>query len=69
MNNKPNGICAGGSYFAKDIKKPNAHQGSPTKRHNASKEQERLQAIVDAEKQANLDILQSVVQKPYNEIE
>jgi hypothetical protein len=43
MNNKNNGICCGGDYTTST--KPidqNAHQGSPSKRHNADKEAERI---------------------------
>lgn len=40
MNKKTTGICCGGSYLADtaDFVNPNAHQGSPSKRHNADKD-------------------------------
>lgn len=44
MSNKTNGLCCGGDYtVSASLVNPNAHQGSPSKRHNVSKMVEHIQ--------------------------
>lgn len=50
MNNETKGICAGGNYTVNKEYKPT----SPSKRHNAAIEQERLKNMVGAERRLNL---------------
>jgi uncharacterized protein YktB (UPF0637 family) len=55
MGNKNKGVCCGGDYtLSANPVNPNAHQSSPSKRHNANKEVERLQSVSRAEYRINL---------------